>query len=83
MDSPLKVAREKKRLTQRAAADLVGIDPSFYGRLENLKARASTEVAGKLATAFGISEMMILYPERYMTERRRSTDKPTDGQGVA
>ncbi len=68
LNTPLKVAREKRKLTQRNVADAVDIDPTFYGRLENMKAGASAEVAAKLAKFFGheVTEMQILYPERYV-----------------
>ena len=75
MNTPLKEAREKRGLTQREVATAVHIDPTFYGRLENMKAGASTDVAAALARFFGheITEMQILYPERYVTEEESAT----------
>lgn len=67
MKSPLRVIREAKSQTIVEVCRAVSTDPGNLSRIENGKQRASTELAEKLAKHFGgeITEMEILYPERY------------------
>jgi putative transcriptional regulator len=68
--TPIKVARlaDPRTLTQKDVAAGCGIVPSFYSKIEAGEAKPSPEVAARLAAFLnhGISEMQILYPERYM-----------------
>jgi transcriptional regulator with XRE-family HTH domain len=70
MKSPLRRVREAKGQTIVEVCRAVGTDPGNLSRIENGKQRASTEVAEKLAKHFAgdITEMEILYPERFTTE---------------
>lgn len=69
MKSPLRQAREAKGQTIVEVSRAVGTDPGNLSRIENGKQRASTEIAERLAKHFApdISEMQILYPERYIS----------------
>lgn len=68
MNVPLQRARKKKGLSLRALAEAAGTTAAHICNLENMKARASAEMAEKLASALGgdlITEEQILYPERF------------------
>lgn len=66
----LKRLREQKGMTATSVAQAVRMDQSYYSKIENGRATASPEVAAKLAGFFAheITEMQILYPERYEVE---------------
>ena len=66
-DSLLLQARKRRRLTQEEVAAGCGLTQSYYGKLELRQASPSPETAAKIATFFGheITEMQLLYPERY------------------
>lgn len=68
MKSPLRQIRERKGQTIVEVSRAVSIDPGNLSRVENGKQKASTELAEKLAQHFAheISEMEILYPDRFM-----------------
>lgn len=67
--TPLKKAREERGESVRQVAASVGTSPSNLSRIENAEHRSSPEIAERLARHFGhaITELQILYPERYMT----------------
>lgn len=67
MTTPLKLARESRRVTQKQVADAVGIVRGHYGRIETGVVGASPQVAKKLAEFFAgsITRLEILYPEEY------------------
>jgi len=67
MKTPLRRVRELKGQTIVEVCRAVGADPGNLSRIENGKQKASTELAEKLAKHFGpgITELEILYPERY------------------
>ena len=69
MKTPLKKTREAKALSTYAVAEAVSTAQSHYSRVENGETGASPELAAKLAAFFGhaVTEMQILYPERYET----------------
>ena len=66
--TPLKRIRLERGITQATLADRIGIDQSHFSRIENDEAKASADVAAKIADEIGrewITELHILYPERY------------------
>jgi len=67
MTSPLKAVRTKRGQTLTEVALAVGTDAGNMSRIENGKQKASAAMAAKLAKHFGheITELQILYPERY------------------
>ena len=66
-DTPLRLARKEAQLTMTELAAAVGADQSTISRIELRSQRASPELAAKIAARLGnISEMEILYPERYV-----------------
>ncbi len=69
MKSPLRQIRERKGQTIVEVGRAVSIDPGNLSRIENCKQKASTELAEKLAKHFEheITEMEILYPDRFIT----------------
>ncbi len=72
MNVPLQIARRKKKLSLRALAEAAGTTAAHICNLENMKARASAEMAEKLAAALGgelITEEQILYPERFIGKK--------------
>lgn len=67
MKSPLRNVREARGQTIVEVCQAVSADPGNLSRIENGKQKASTELAEKLAKHFDneITEMQILYPERF------------------
>lgn len=67
MNTPLKKARKARGLTLAEVANAVGLDTGNLSRLENGKQSASTETAANLARFYSgeVTEMQILYPERF------------------
>ena len=76
--TPLKTARlamgwSLLALAQRLARAGIKTDHASLSRLERGKHGASTAMAEKLALVFGeaqLSEMQVLYPERYPQKKR-------------
>ena len=71
--SPLRACRKRLNLTMQMVCDEIGMDTGSYSRLERMKQGATPETAEKLVKALGrenITEMQILYPERYMKRSR-------------
>lgn len=68
MKTPLRQIRERRGQTIVQVGDAVGLDCGNLSRIENCKQKASLELAEKLAKHFeyAISELEILYPERFM-----------------
>lgn len=66
--SPLYRARLSAGLTQNQLAEKSGVLQSTISRLERGQDSASPSTAEKLASVLGISELEILYPERYADE---------------
>ena len=66
----LQQIREKKGLSQRQLSKQAKVQQAMISLVESRKARASREFAAAVATALApdISEMQILYPERYPAE---------------
>jgi len=69
MNSPLKNTRLKRGQTLDKVAVAVGTATGNLSRIENAKQRASPELAEKLVKHFGyaLTEIEIIYPERFMT----------------
>ncbi len=69
MNSPLKTVRLKRGQTLTEVAVAVGTDAGNMSRIENGKQKASPDMAEKLCKHFGgeITEIQILYPERFAT----------------
>lgn len=70
METPLKQVRIKRGHTLNEVSQAVGTDSGNLSRIENQKQTASPELAAKLAKHFGyeVTEIQILYPERFMHE---------------
>ncbi len=67
MHSPLKQARLRRNATLTEVSLAVGTDNGNLSRIENGLQKARPKLAEKLAHYFGheITEIQILYPERY------------------
>lgn len=78
MKSPLRQIRERKGQTIVEVSRAVSIDPGNLSRVENGKQKASTELAEKLAQHFNneITEMEILYPDRFSAPDADASDVP-------
>jgi transcriptional regulator with XRE-family HTH domain len=77
METPLKKLRRQRGLTLQHVATAVGIDTGNLSRIERGSQR-SPEMAERIVNWFGrdaISELEILYPERY-------ENKEPAGQGA-
>lgn len=76
--TPLRYEREKRHLSVAQVSRDVGVDHSQYSKIELARLRATPAVAERIAKYFGhaVTEMQILYPERYLS-------RPTAGTGEA
>ena len=83
MNSPLRKIRLKKRLTLAAVSAAVGTDAGNLSRLERRTQVAGPDIAARLSRFFGgaISELEIIYPERYPRDDERRV--ATRRQGAA
>lgn len=76
MKTPLRLAREKHELTLQDLAAKVGSDVGNLSRIERGKQRANSELAEKICKQFPdgeITELHLIYPERYITEEPQVT----------
>ncbi len=66
-----KLRKQKKGLAGTSIALAIGIDASHYYGIEKGTSTASPELAEKISRYFGgaITELQILYPERFMPQR--------------
>jgi transcriptional regulator with XRE-family HTH domain len=71
MITPLKRAREDRKISQTQVAAAIGVDRSHYCRVEGGRAGASAAVAKKLSEFFKgkVTRLEILYPEDYVHAR--------------
>jgi transcriptional regulator with XRE-family HTH domain len=67
MHSPLKQARLRRNITLNEVSAAIGASTGNLSRIENGLQKARPKLAEKLARYFGheITEIQILYPERY------------------
>ena len=71
--TPLQRLREERKKTLKDVADAVGTDTGNLSRVERGK-QCSVELAARLVDYYGrraISELEILYPERYPGKQPR------------
>jgi transcriptional regulator with XRE-family HTH domain len=68
--TPLRRARIARQLTLDAVADGIGINNGTLSKLERNLIKTTPETAEKIVRFFGagITELEILYPERFMGE---------------
>lgn len=68
MQSPLRRIRTARSLTLAEVSRAVGTDPANLSRIETMKQPASAELAEKLVAYYGsgITEIEVLYPERFV-----------------
>jgi transcriptional regulator with XRE-family HTH domain len=68
MKTPLQLARERRGLTQSQVAAQIGMDRSYYGRIENGQFKAHADLAKKIAAFFGspLTRDHVLFPEEYV-----------------
>ena len=64
MTTPLQAARERASITQEQLAKAVGVSQSTISRIEKGGA-ANPDLAADIAKAVGLSELEILYPDRF------------------
>jgi transcriptional regulator with XRE-family HTH domain len=65
--TPLRKERERRNMSATEVAKAVGINQSYYSKIER-GFKPAPDIAEKLALFFGhtVTELQILYPERYM-----------------
>jgi transcriptional regulator with XRE-family HTH domain len=63
--SPLKVARIQRGLSQKAAAELVGIDQGAWSRIERGQQEPRAAVAWRIADALGLDIGQVMAPFRH------------------
>jgi len=69
---PLRKARQSKGMTLQQLEKIVGVDTGNLSRIERFQQKASTDLAAKIAAVFAgeLTEMHLLYPERYVVKER-------------
>jgi transcriptional regulator with XRE-family HTH domain len=74
MSLSIKAARLKRGQTLVQVAKAIGTDAGNLSRVENGKQKPSPKMAAKLALHFGyeITEIQILYPERFVDKHTHS-----------
>lgn len=74
METPLKVFRQSRGLIIAHVAKAIGIDPSYYRRVEIGEIRPSAEVAIRISEHFdgAVTRDQIIFPEYYPAKRARS-----------
>jgi predicted transcriptional regulator len=87
VDTPLRRLRKRLKRTLQQVADAIKSDTGNVSRIEQGK-QCSPEQAEKLVEYFGrgsISEIEILYPERYPATKKRQGNRKvrTDMQGAS
>lgn len=60
----------------REAARRLDMDPGYLSRIETGHATPGAALAEKIAQLYGVSELQVLYPERYGSD---SGKPPADG----
>ncbi|CAH0447276.1 hypothetical protein LMG10661_03342 [Ralstonia syzygii subsp. syzygii] len=85
MKSPLQLARERRNLTIVQVSVAAGIDPGNLSRIERGCQTPSTEVAARLAQFFeyAVTEIEILYPERYTEKLDQPRQEHSDSREAA
>lgn len=66
----IKKARKRLGLTIYDVAKKAKVSPATVSRVEREKQGASADVAERMAKVLGVSEEMILYPERFSSEEK-------------
>lgn len=76
LKTPLRRIRLARQLSLEAVADGVGMNNGTISRIERGLAKASPETAASLVKFFegAITEMEILYPERFVHPREGGRD---------
>lgn len=75
IQSPLKIVRVRRGLKQRVVAAAIGLDSGNYCRIERGIGQ-TPQNAEAIAKFFGheVTEMQILYPERYLPVEEMNPD---------
>ena len=72
MVTPLRKARLAKDLTLTSVADALNIEKGSLSRIETGRSAASPKLAARLAAYLGnVSEIEILYPARFVEQKRQ------------
>jgi transcriptional regulator with XRE-family HTH domain len=79
MEHPLKRARVARELSQVKLAELLGIAQSLVSKYENGEVTPSIDKAAQIAAVLGMSELELLYPERFGFVRN---SQPTEARAA-
>lgn len=73
---PLKHARKARKMTLTELANLVHVDSGNLSRIERFQQKSSTDLAERIAAVFAgqLTEMHLLYPERYLIKTKELAD---------
>lgn len=67
MKTPLRIERERRGWSSLKVARELTINQSYFSKIELAKVKPRPEIAERIALHFGhaVTELQILYPERY------------------
>ena len=71
-DIPILVLRRERQLTLEQVAQVVGTNNGNLSRIERGIQRAGPDLAERIAKFYRVPELVVLYPERYMTDKATS-----------
>lgn len=68
-DVPIRELRTERQLCLEQVAAVIGTDTGNLSRIERGLQRPGPELAERIAKFYRIPELVVLYPERYMTAK--------------
>jgi ribosome-binding protein aMBF1 (putative translation factor) len=76
-DSPVKVWREKRGLSQRALAKAAGMQPGYLGEIETGRKPGSVDALHRLSVVLGVAMPDLMTRDRRMKQPGHSEGSPT------
>jgi len=84
METPLKLARQRRGWSQAEAATRVGVERTHFARMEKGTNKASTPVARRIVAIFTeLTRDQVLFPEEYVVDSAGVARPVAPGEQVA
>jgi ribosome-binding protein aMBF1 (putative translation factor) len=72
-ESPIRVWRDKRGLSQRALAKMAGMQPGYLAEIETGRRPGSADALNRLSTALGVAMKDLMSRDRRMRQRNHAT----------